>query len=146
MMSKRFNILLVEDNEEEAQLFEMALREIGPRLSLYWVATGDEAVEALQGRDRFKNLLGVDIVIMDVNLPGTDGFQTLERIRQDPALVSKPVIMMSSSRAMSDIQRGYKSRANSYVVKPITLDGLHETVRGLVRYWLELVELPEASV
>lgn len=140
MTPQRFNILLVDDSEADARLFELALREVAPRVTLYWVATGDEALEAVQGGDRFKDVLGIDIVVLDLNMPKMGGFQVLEKLKASNALV--PVIVLSSSRSVNDVERAYQMGANSYLVKPMTIEGLHDLVRGISRYWLELAKLP----
>ncbi len=138
---QHFNILLVEDSATDARLFEVALREVAPRVSLYWVATGLEAIEALKRQDRFKDILGVDIVIVDLNMPVTDGSETLETIKKDAGLLLKPVLVMSSSFDPEDIRRAYSLGANTYFVKPMTLEGTHQLVRTITRYWLEMAEL-----
>lgn len=140
MTPQRFNILLVDDSEADARLFELALREVAPRVTLYWVATGDEALEAVQGGDRFKDVLGIDIVVLDLNMPKMGGFQVLEKLKASNTLV--PVIVLSSSRSVNDVERAYQMGANSYLVKPMTIEGLHDLVRGISRYWLELAKLP----
>lgn len=138
---QHFNILLVEDSFTDARLFEMALREVAPRVSLYWVATGAEALEALRREDRFKDVLGIDIVIVDLNIPVTDGFEILQTIKTDAALRLKPVVVMSSSFDPLDIRRAYNLGANTYFVKPMTLEGIHDLVRCIARYWLEMAKL-----
>jgi chemotaxis family two-component system response regulator Rcp1 len=142
---QHFNILLVEDSPSDARLFEMALREVAPRVSLYWVATGSEAIEALRRQDRFSDILGIDVVIVDLNMPVTDGFETLEVIKKDAVLCLKPVLVMSSSFDPEDIRRAYRLGANTYFVKPMTLEGVHHLARCVARYWLELARLPPGT-
>lgn len=142
---QRFNILLVEDNAADARLFEVALREVAPRVSLYWVATSAEAIEALKKGDRFKDVLGIDIVIVDLNMPGTDGFETVDMIKKDPGLMLKPVLVMSSSADPEDIRRSYARGANTYFIKPMTLEGIHHLARCVARYWLEMAALAPGS-
>jgi CheY-like chemotaxis protein len=138
---QRFNILLLEDSASDARLFEVALGEVAPRVSLYWVATAAEAIEALNKGGRFKDILGIDIVILDLNLPGTGGFETLELIKRDTALMTKPVVVLSSSFDPDDIRRSYQLGANTYFVKPMTLEGIQNLTRCVARYWLELAAL-----
>ncbi len=145
MTPQHFNILLVEDSFTDARLFEMALREVAPRVSLYWVATGAEALEALKRQDRFKDVLGVDIVIVDLNIPVADGFEILQTIKSDAGLRLKPVLVMSSSFDPQDIRRAYNLGANTYFVKPMTLEGIHDLVRCIARYWLEMANLASGT-
>lgn len=144
MASKRFNILLIDDSAEAANLFELALREVAPRATLYWVATGEEGLEALEKRGRFIDILGFDIVILDLNMPPTSGFDILRQIRERN-VTTKPVIVMSSSRGIPDVDLAYRLGANSYLVKPISLEGTYDIVACIVRYWLDLVALPSDS-
>lgn len=139
---QHFNILLVEDSSADARLFEMGLREVAPRVSLYWVATGSEALEALKRQDRFKDVLGIDVVIVDLNMPGTDGFEVLSVIKTSADLRLKPVLVMSSSANSEDIRRAYALGANTYFVKPMTLEGSQHIISNITRYWLDLAKLP----
>jgi two-component system, chemotaxis family, response regulator Rcp1 len=142
MTSQRFNILLIDDNPADARLFEAAMREVAPRVTLYWVATGQEGKEALERRDRFQDVLGFDIVVMDLNMAPIDGFELLKGIREVPGLASIPIIVMSSSRNPDDIERAYRCGANSYIVKSVTLEGAYDAAGCIARYWLEIVALP----
>lgn len=143
MTAQRFNILLVDDSPSDARLFEMALREVAPRVSLYWVATGEEALEALHRSERLRGILGVDIVILDLNLPPTNGLTVLQRIKEDEKLVAQPVVVMSSSSDPDEIRRSYQLGANAYHVKPMTLEGTQELLRCIARYWLDMARLPK---
>lgn len=142
MMAKHFNILLVDDSEADARLFQIALREVAPRVSLYWVASGEEAIEALHRTDRFRDITGFDIVILDLNMPGNSGLEILQRIRGDAETRIRPVLVMSSSQDPRDVRRSYELGASSYFVKPMTLAGIHDVCQIIARYWLELAELP----
>ena len=142
MTAQRFNILLVEDSPSDARLFEMSLREVAPRVSLYWVATGEEALDALQRTDRFRDIIGIDVVVMDLNLTITDGYSILKKIRGNEKLCAQPVIIMSSSADPDEVRRCYAAGANAYHTKPMSLDTFRELVRCLTRYWLDLTRLP----
>ena len=143
MTPQRFNILLIDDSAEAAQLFELALREGAPRAKLYWVATPEEGMEVLERTGRFVDVIGIDIVVLDLNLGSDDGFDVLQRIRTDDRFAAKPVVVMSSSRVNSDVERAYRCGANSYVFKPISLERTFEVVAVLAKYWLDIVTLPE---
>lgn len=144
MKRQRFNILLVEDSLTEAKLFETILREVAPRASMYWVQTAQEAVEALHGSERFRDVAGFDIALLDLNLPGIDGFSLLEQLKgQRLQHGFTPLIVFSNSRNPKDINRAYELGANSYVTKPATLDANHEAIRLMARYWLEVCALPD---
>ncbi len=130
---QRFNILLVEDNPADAHLFQAAMKEVSSRVTIYWVATGKEGLEALERRDRFQDVLGFDIVVADLNMTPPDGFELIQRIRQAPKLAATPVVVMSSSRNPQDIERVYLCGANSYIVKSVTLEGAYDAAACIAR-------------
>jgi chemotaxis family two-component system response regulator Rcp1 len=141
-IKNRFQILLIDDNPADSHLFETALREVSARAILYWVATGEEALEYIAQQGRFQNAGEVDIIVLDLNLPGLSGFEVLTKLRQNAASRHKPVIVLSSSRAQSDIKQAYVMGANSYVLKAMSFETYLERVERLVKYWFDTVELP----
>ena len=142
----RFQILLIDDNEADAKLFEHALREAAPRVRVYWLASGDEALEYLEKRGRFERVGSVSIVVSDLNMPGLNGYELLSRIKKSSTLKSVPFIVYSGSASARDITLCYSLGANSYIVKPMTMDGMVEQLKSMVHYWLETVRLADQSV
>lgn len=141
--SGEFQILLIDDSSADAKLFETALREAGTRAKLYWVATAEEGFEYLRREGRFTGLGPVGFIVCDLSLPGMDGFHFLSQAKKDPALSSIPVVIFSSSRSPQDVQRCYRLGANSYIVKPMSFQTLVPTIGAMVRYWLDIVALPD---
>lgn len=108
---------------------------------------GDQALDYLQG---YGKALGWPaslpaIVLLDLNLPGTDGRAVLETMKTDPRLHSIPVIIFSSSANSRDVEDCYRLGANSYLTKPIEYAALESKVRVAINYWLESSELPHFS-
>lgn len=136
------DILLVDDSEADARIFETALRDASSRARTYWVATGVEALEFLGRRERFQNAGPVKIVILDLHLPGQNGFETLRQIKSDPNLARTPVIVLSTSAAQSEIDLAYSLGVNAFFRKPVTLERYIELVRALTQHWLDLARLP----
>lgn len=143
MMPGEFQLLLIDDNEADAKLFETALREAGTRVKLYWVATAEEGFEYLRGEGRFAGLGPVSFIVCDLSLPAMDGFQFLSQAKKDPAFSAVPIVMFSSSRSPQDVGRCYQLGANSYIVKPMSLETMISTIGAMARYWLDIVVLPE---
>jgi len=143
MSASHFNVLLVEDSPAEAKLFETALHEAAPRATLYWVATAKEGIEYLHQEGRFQGVGPVSIVICDLNMPGTNGFDFAAQMKKDPALMPIPLIVYSGSQAPPDVQRAYSLGVNSYLVKPMTRETTFQQVESLVRYWFETVKLAQ---
>lgn len=138
-----FQILLIDDLPSDAKLFEHALRQIETRAKLYWVATAEEGLEYLKREGRFATAGRVRLVVSDLSMPGIDGFELLAQMRRNPALAATPVVIMSSSRSPRDVLRCYRLGANSYITKPMSLETFVATIGTLVRYWLDIVQLPD---
>lgn len=136
------DILLVEDNPADARIFETALRDASSRARTYWIASGEEALDFLEQRGRFEKIGPVKIVVLDLNLPGQGGLETLKRIKRDPNVSAIPVIVLSSTMSQAEIDLGYSLGANAFFQKPITLERYIELVRVLAQHWLDLARLP----
>jgi CheY-like chemotaxis protein len=140
-----FQILLIDDHASEAKLFELALEEIGARVKLYWVETAEEGLEYLKQAGHSAGIGRVRLVVSDLSMPGIDGFEFLARARKNPALAVIPIVIMSNWRSPRDVLRCYQLGANSFIVKP-TLETFAGTIGTLVRYWLDIVELPDPAI
>jgi two-component system, chemotaxis family, response regulator Rcp1 len=138
----RRQILLVDDNPSDSHLFQTALEEVSSRVKVYWVASGEEALEYVEQRGRFQDVGEVDVVVLDLSLPGMDGFEVLRRLRKSDAARYKPVIVLSGSKAIRDVNLAYSLGANSYIAKSMSFESYTESVSLLVRYWLDTVQLP----
>jgi two-component system response regulator len=124
-------LLLVEDNEDDLALMQVALRRSGTKAQVVVARDGEEAVRALD-QHRFR------LVLLDLKLPRLSGFDVLRHIRASEAHRHVPVVVLTSSPDPSDVARGYALGANSYLVKPMGLHELTEMVGTVQRYWLEL--------
>jgi CheY-like chemotaxis protein len=129
-------ILLVEDNPADAKLLQTSLVKTGLPLEIIRVEDGEKAVEYLAASPC------CDIVLLDLNLPRVGGYQVLEYIRSRKELKTLPVIIMSGSMDVDEIDRCYQAGANSYICKPIRLDEILSTAVSLVTYWSNCVKLP----
>jgi two-component system, chemotaxis family, response regulator Rcp1 len=137
------NILLVEDNPGDVRLVQEALDEGGETSTLHVAKDGVEALEYLRSQQRINDTPA--FILLDLNLPRKNGHEVLAEIKANPDLKRIPVIVLSSSSAEDDIVKAYNACANCYVVKPLDLDQFLKTVRRIVAYWGELVNLPSKS-
>jgi len=142
----RTSILLVDDSQSDIDLTMMALNRSGMKLPVVVKSNGKEALEWLfeiaakpDAYIRIPNL-----VLLDVKMPGIDGFEVLKRIRENPVTRLIPVVMFSSSREDSDLLKGYDIGANAFVLKPTSFKDLVETTRRLREFWLEINEPPSS--
>jgi len=141
-------ILCVEDDPDDRLLVEMAHRDSGVVHALEFVADGDEALEYLRRVGRHANRAGNDqpgIILLDLNMPGTDGRETLVVVKADPALRRIPVVILTTSSAERDIATSYDQGANSYIVKPTAFAGLVYLFQRLCDYWFEIGSLPQEA-
>lgn len=134
-------ILYAEDDPDDRLLAEMAHRESGAVNTLVFVGDGEEAVEYLRQTGRHADRAGSakpGIVLLDLNMPGIDGRETLRIIRADPVFHRIPVVILTTSTAQDDIASSYDAGANSYIVKPRGYGGLVHLFDRLCGYWFEV--------
>jgi len=131
------DILLVEDNPNDAELTIRALKKtnLGARLAI--ARDGAEALEYL-----FSNRPKPKVIFLDLKLPKIDGIEVLRRTREDAGTRSIPVVVLTSSQEERDVAECYKLGVNSYVVKPVEFDTFYKAVGDLATYWLNLNKLP----
>lgn len=140
MNKTRCSLLLVEDNEDDVILMQLALKRAGIANVLHVVEDGQQAIDYLGGagefadRDRFPLPA---VIFLDLKLPLKSGHQVLAWIRQQPFLRDMTVVVLTSSNQPIDLQESYRLGANSYVVKPPTAEQLSDLAAAFKWYWLE---------
>lgn len=137
-------VLVVEDSLEDFTALGRAFRKHALQNPVLRCEDGDQALDYLLGyghRPPWPAVLPA-LILLDLNMPGTDGRAVLDQAKHDPRLSSIPIIIFSSSANAHDIEECYRLGANSYVTKPIGYSALEEKVQQIVRYWLSTVELP----
>jgi two-component system response regulator len=146
MTHKAGDILLVEDNDQDAEIAIRTLKKKGVANEVHWVKDGVEALDFIratgkyQGRDP-NNL--PQVVLLDLRLPKMDGLEVLQAIRTDPRLKLLPVVVLTSSTEEEDIVRSYELGVNSYVSKPVTFEDFSHVVEQLGMYWLLINRRPQ---
>ncbi|HXT71549.1 MAG TPA: response regulator [Vicinamibacterales bacterium] len=145
-MSSR-QILLVEDNADDAELAIRAFRSANATDGITVARDGTEAVDVLLGSPATASPQQLpSLVLLDLKLPGVDGFQVLRRIRAHPRTRFLPVVVLTSSNELSDLAAAYRLGANSYVRKPISFRDFLVTAKLIGDYWLSLNEIPPAGL
>jgi len=139
-------ILLVEDNPNDAELTLRALKKNHLTNEIHWVMDGAEALDYLYARGPYADRNRFDIpklVILDLKLPKVDGLEVLRIIKSDESLRKIPVTVLTSSKEERDIVASYQLGANSFIVKPVDFTKFMEAVKELGMYWLLLNEPPK---
>ncbi|MBW3542825.1 MAG: response regulator [Planctomycetes bacterium] len=144
MYGRPIEILLVEDNRDEASLTMETLSEGRVRNRVSLVEDGVDAITFLRREGRFANAPRPDLILLDLNLPRKNGREVLAEIKQDPGLKRIPVIILSSSSAQDDVLATYNLHANCYIAKPLDLDDFIAAVRKVEDFWIAFVKLPAA--
>ena len=141
-------ILLVEDSPEDFETTERAFRKSGLRNPIFRCSDGDDALDYLHRRGAYadpEKSPRPGVILLDLNLPGTDGREVLSEIKADPALKQIPVVVLTTSRDERDVDACYKAGASSYIQKPVDLDGFIKAIERLNGYWFEVVILPKVG-
>jgi two-component system response regulator len=140
------SMLLVEDSPEDREATMRAFKRAGLTNPIHCVGTGDEALDYLYQRGRYADPTSAprpSMVLLDLNLPGTDGRAVLAEIKQTEHLRLIPVVILTTSTDERDIQGCYRMGANSYMKKPVNLEGFMKSIQQLKDYWFEVVILPK---
>ncbi len=142
-IGRPLELLLVEDDLEDAGLTMEALRNGQVRCRISLVRDGEEALEFLRKQGKYSRAPRPDVILLDLHLPKLDGRQILSEIREDPDLQSIPIVVLTASRAHEEILSDESLRVESYLVKPVDLDQFISVIKSLRRYLLSDVILPQ---
>lgn len=140
------DLLLVEDNPDDAELAIRELRKNNLANNLYHVSDGEEALEFIFATGRYAGMRDLSrspkLVLLDIQMPKVNGIEVLHRIKSDERTQSIPVVMLTSSKEDPDITRCYQMGANSYIVKPVNFESFAQAIKNLGFYWLLLNQPP----
>jgi two-component system response regulator len=140
-----YDVLLVEDNANDAEFAVRALRKAIPQVRISHVDDGARALDFLFRTAEFaerRELAPPRIVLLDLKLPKVDGLEVLRRVKAAPQTRSIPVTVLTSSKEPRDVEESYRAGANSYVVKPVNFEAFTLTLGQVVRYWLDVNRTP----
>jgi CheY-like chemotaxis protein len=132
-------ILLVEDNEDHAELICRSFEEHQVLNKLKLVHDGAEALDYLFRRDQYKDPATSPqphVILLDLRLPKVDGLEVLKQIKESELLRSIPVVVLTSSKTEGDINKAYAKHVNSYLTKPVDFDKFTKLLKDLGFYWL----------
>jgi CheY-like chemotaxis protein len=137
-------ILIVEDSMPDYQAVLRVIRKKGMENPVYHCKTGQEALDYLYHLGNFTNKSDAPrpgIVLLDLNLPETDGREVLKKIKSDDGLKSIPIVIFTTSDSDKDIAESYNSGANTYITKPVDLEELYNVIDTFKNYWFETASI-----
>lgn len=134
-MSKKYEILLVEDNPGDVRIIIEAFKENKIIANIHNVSDGVEALKFLKDNSKLSSKL--DLILLDLNLPGMNGFEIIPIIKSENRLKQIPLIVFSSTEYKEDIEKCYKLGADSFISKPIDLDSHIKTIKFIHKKWLK---------
>ncbi len=138
-MVPEIEILLIEDNLNDAEMTMRALRKNNVTNKILHLKDGSEALDFMFGKGPFegRNMnKRPKVILLDLKMPKVDGMEVLERTKSDEQTKTIPVVVLTSSKEDPDIQRCYELGANSYIVKPVEFEEFHKVVAELGLYWV----------
>lgn len=138
-------ILIVEDNPDDAELALRALKKHNLANHVVVVTDGEEALDFVFARGKYGERQidsGPRIVLLDLKLPKVDGLEVLRAIKGDPRTKIIPVIVLTSSKEEKDMVESYRIGVNSYILKPVDFDKFADAVKDIGYYWLLLNQAP----
>ena len=136
-MNQRLELVLIEDNPHDIEIFLNVIEWIGMNDKVRVFSDGRAALDYLQEREideKTKNPLP-GVIFLDLKMPLMDGNEVLQILRTDPRTVRIPVVILTSSSLDDDIRQSYARGSNSYVVKPLEFEKFADTIRDIVNYW-----------
>lgn len=141
-------ILLIEDSPEDFEATVRAFKKSGLKNPIIRCEDGDGALDYLYRRGHWtdpEKSPRPGVILLDLNLPGTDGREVLTEIKKDDQLRHIPVIVLTTSNDRRDVEACYHAGANSYIQKPVDMDGFMKAIERLNGYWFEVVVLPRGN-
>ncbi|WP_085906498.1 response regulator [Kiloniella majae] len=141
-------ILIVEDNIDDYEATLRSFKKSRLLNPVRWCKNGEDALNYLYRTGPYENddtALTPCLVLLDLNMPGLDGRNVLERMKSGPTPINIPVIVLTTSSDEIDINKCYELGASTYIQKPVGFEGLLRAAEQIKNYWFDLALLPNRS-
>ncbi|MCU0535880.1 MAG: response regulator [Hydrococcus sp. Prado102] len=141
-------LLVVEDSDEDFEALRRMMRQSAVTTPVYRCLDGDEALDFLNHTGEYCDRTTAprpSVILLDLNLPGTDGRDVLKQIKQDSQLQIIPVVVFTTSSNPKDIEVCYQYGVSGYIIKPMDVDKLKKGIQTFINYWFKTVILPEGE-
>lgn len=139
------SLLIIEDSDEDFAALTRTIDKAKIPNPIYRCEDGEEALDFLYNEGEYENKIlfpRPSLIVLDLNLPGTDGREVLAELKQDRDLKTIPVVIFSTSSHPKDINTCYRYGISGYIVKPMDTNRLNVLVQTFLDYWFKAVELP----
>ena len=135
-MTRKFEepLLIAEDSDEDFDVLKHLMEEMVVQNPIYRCEDGEYANPDSAPRP--------SVILLDLNLPGTDGREILDQLKQDRNFKEIPIVVFTTSSNPQDIKFCYQKGANGYLIKPMAFSDFEKVVRAFVDYWLAVNTLP----
>jgi CheY-like chemotaxis protein len=131
-------LLVAEDSDEDFEILELLMQQMQVQNPIHRCTNGDKVLDFIyQALEPTKERALPSVILLDLNLPGTDGREVLEQLKQDQSLKEIPIVVFTTSSNPRDIEFCYQKGANGYLIKPVDSEELERTVQAFVDYWLQ---------
>ena len=146
-MNNEVAILMADDDADDRLMVKDAFADNNIINPIVFVEDGEQLIDYLFRSGKFQDSSHAlpGMILLDLNMPKIDGREALNKIKSSHQHRHIPVIVFTTSKAQEDMVRMYKSGVNSFIVKPVTYNGLVEVIGVLGKYWLDVVSLPEEN-
>ena len=135
-------VLLVEDNPDDVLITQRAWKKASIKNRLFVLNDGEAALKYLKKEEEYSKVSAPGLVLLDLKMPGVNGFDVLKVIKAEATLRRIPIIVLTSSDNKQDIDLAYRLGCNSYIVKPVGFENLLKAVTEIKDYWLEISKIP----
>jgi two-component system response regulator len=142
MCNQPLQVLLVEDDPGDVELTKEALKQSKLLINLNVVNDGEEAIAYLHQEGEYADAPRPSLILLDLNLPGMNGREVLQEIKNDERLRAIPVVVLTTSDSQKDILNSYELGGNCYVTKPLGLKEFVKMVQSIEAFWFTVVKLP----
>ena len=134
------HVIIVDDDDEDVFAIRRAFSKYDDTIQLKHLSDGAKAVDHLLAIQEFRDL--PDLILLDINMPRVNGFETLQALRSSNLTRHLPIIILSTSDSVREIRQAYASGANAHMGKPSSMSRLQEFVRAIALFWLDTAALP----
>ena len=143
---RQMEILMVEDNPTDVLLAKEALSNVKTVNYVHVAQDGIEAMEFLHQEGQFAKAPRPDLIFLDLNMPRKNGHEVLTEIKADAGLRSIPVLILTTSKATTDIVKAYACHANCYIIKPVDFDHFTLAIQSVQDFWFAVATLTSSEL